>query len=186
MNEQAREHETEHDNQPVDETPETVDESAAEEFVEDVDPFDELRNERDELYARLQRVSADYQNFMRRSETNLVDSIHLASGDVLKRFVPVLDHFDTALGVETKSEDAKALHDGFRIVRDELLKVLQQAGVERVEPQVGDAFDPHRHEAMLQQTAEGVNPGHIAMVFQPGYVYKNRTLRAAKVAVVPE
>lgn len=185
MNEQAREHETDDVNEiPADES---IDESAIEaQAAEELDPLAELQKERDELYARLQRVSADYQNFMRRSETNLVDSIHLASGDVLKRFVPVMDHFDTALGVEANSDDAKALHDGFRIVRDELMKVLQQAGVERLDPQVGEPFDPHCHEAMLQQPAEGVEPGCIAQVFQPGYVYKNRTLRAAKVAVVPE
>lgn len=184
MNEQAREHETDDINESP--APESIDESTIEQDLAEADPLTELQKERDELYARLQRVSADYQNFMRRSETNLVDSIHLASGDVLKRFVPVLDHFDTALGVEAKSDDARALHDGFRIVRDELLKVLQQAGVDRIEPQVGEAFDPYRHEAMLQQTAEGVDPGCIAQVFQPGYVYKNRTLRAAKVSVVPE
>jgi len=190
MNDQARDFDTE----SVDESAEQVEHEAPEQGEHGTpgdheqadDPVQALQDERDELYARLQRVSADYQNYMKRSENNLLDSIHLASGDILKQFIPVLDHFDTALNTETETDEARSLHDGFRIVRDELLKVLQQAGVERIDPQAGDAFDPHRHEAMLRQESETVEPGHIAQVFQPGYVYKNRTLRAAKVAVVPE
>lgn len=153
---------------------------------EPLDEYAALQAERDELFARLQRVSADYQNYMRRAEANLADSVQFAKGDTLRTFIPVLDHFDTALATEPKSDDARSLHDGVRIVRDELLKVLQQAGVERFEPAVGDAFDPHRHEAMLQQPAEGVAPNHIAATFLPGYAYRNRTLRPAKVAVVPQ
>jgi len=194
MNDQARDFDTESVDESVEQTEhESPEEHDAPEQNEHGnpdqradDPVQALQDERDELYARLQRVSADYQNYMKRSENNLLDSIHLASGDILKQFIPVLDHFDTALNTETESDEAKSLYDGFRIVRDELLKVLQQAGVERIDPQVGDAFDPHRHEAMLRQESETVEPGHIAQVFQPGYVYKNRTLRAAKVAVVPE
>ncbi|MBI1370602.1 MAG: nucleotide exchange factor GrpE [Planctomycetes bacterium] len=150
------------------------------------DPLAKLQSERDELYGRLQRVSADYQNYMRRAEANLGDSIAFARGDLLKLFLPVLDHFDTALSMAPKSDDGKALYEGVRIVRDELIKVLEQAGVERFEPTVGEPFDPHRHEAMLQQKAEGVAPNHIAATFSPGYVFRQRTLRPAKVAVVPQ
>lgn len=145
-----------------------------------------LEAERDQLFDRLQRVSADYQNYMRRAANNLNESIELARGDLLKSFVPVLDHFDNALSVEPASEEAKRLADGMRIVRDELLKVLQQAGVERIEVAVGEPFDPHRHEAMMRQPAEGVEPFHVSMFMQPGYAYGKRTLRPAKVAVAPE
>jgi len=142
--------------------------------------------ERDELYARLQRVSADYQNYMKRSAQNLTDSVELARGDLLKQLVPVMDHFDNALSAEPTSDEARSLHDGLRIVRDELLKVMRDNGVERVEPEVGQAFDPSRHEAMMRQPAEGVEPNHVTMTMQPGYIYGRRTLRAAKVAVAPE
>src|SRR5687768_4754313 len=70
-----------------------------------------LQQERDELFGRLARVSADYQNFQRRSEQNLADSLNFARGDLLRLFIPVMDHFDTALSREPSSEDAKALHE---------------------------------------------------------------------------
>lgn len=168
--------------QPVNEKP--VD-SKAETKPGEADPWLALQSERDDLFQRLQRLSADYQNFQRRSEQNLADSLQYARGDVYKTMIPVLDHFDTALSAPPQSDDAKALHKGVRIVRDELLKVMQQAGVERVEVKVGEAFDPHAHEALLRQPADGVAPNHVTMCLLPGYVYRGRTLRPAKVAVAP-
>lgn len=144
-----------------------------------------LQKERDDLFGRLQRLSADYQNFQRRSEQNMGDSLSFARGDLLRLFIPVLDHFDTAISRKPESPDGQQLYEGVRIVRDELMKALQQSGVERIEVKPGDPFDPHLHEAMMRQPAEGVAPHHIALCLQPGYVYRGRTLRPAKVAVAP-
>lgn len=152
----------------------------------ELSPHDALQAERDELFSRLQRVSADYQNYMRRSAQNLNDSVELARGDMVKPFITVLDHFDNALSQEPQTDEAKALYEGVRIVRDEMMRVLTNMEVERIEPAVGDTFNPDVHEAMLRQPAEGVAADHVTAVFQPGYRYKQRTLRPAKVAVAPE
>lgn len=148
--------------------------------------LEELQKERDGLFERLARVSADYQNSMKRAESNLAGAIELARGDLFRLFIPVLDHFDTALQSPTNSDDAKALAQGVKIVRDEMLKVLQHAGVERIDVGPGEPFDPHVHEALLRQPVGGVEPGCVSAMLQPGYVYKGRTLRPAKVAVAPE
>lgn len=145
----------------------------------------EVEAERDKLFERLQRVSADYQNYMKRTEQELGRAIDRSRGDLLKGFIPVLDDFDKALANEPESEEAQALYQGVKMVHEELLKVLSNAGVERLEVAVGDAFDPHRHEALMQQPVEGVEGGRVAAMMQPGYVYGDRTLRAAKVAVTP-
>jgi molecular chaperone GrpE len=146
---------------------------------------EEMEREKGEIYNRLLRVSADFQNYMRRAEQNTIDSAELARVDVYRRIVPVLDHFDTALGQPVTSDEGKNLVTGMRIVRDELMKVLQQAGVERIAPEQGDEFDPHFHEAMLQQAVEGMAGNRIAAMLQPGYRYKERTIRPAKVSVTP-
>ncbi len=147
--------------------------------------LDGLQAERDELFERLQRVSADYQNYMRRAAQDQQTQVKLAKASVIRGFFPVIDHFDNALENEPTEGEAKALHDGVKIVRDEFLRVMQMAGVEQVTPSVGEVFDPERHEAMLHQPAEGVEPNCVSMVFQPGYVMGDRTLRPAKVAVAP-
>lgn len=146
----------------------------------------ELQSERDEMFNRLQRVSADYQNYIKRSQQQLVDQINLERGNTLRSFIPVIDVIDQALANEPEEEAAKAIFEGVRIIRDELLKVFEQVGVERLNPQVGDPFDPHLHEALLQQHAEDLEPNQISLSLGCGYVYKGRTLRPAKVAVVPE
>jgi len=150
------------------------------------DPMAALQAERDDLYARLQRVSADYQNYMRRSRQESARSAELARGDIARLFIPVLDHFDNALSKEPEGDEAKALYAGVTIVRDELLKALNQLGVRRIEVKVGDRFDPAIHEAMMRQPAEGVEANHVSMFMQPGYTHGERTLRPAKVAVAPE
>jgi molecular chaperone GrpE len=161
------------DEEPQADEPESADERSA------------LEQEKQELFERLQRVSADYQNYMKRSEQGRTDAVNLALADALKAFLPVLDHFDRALETTVDSDDAKALHQGMRIVRDEFLKALQQVGVERLEVEPGEVFDPHRHEALMRQPAEGVEPNHVTAQLQPGYVFRGRVLRAAKVAVAP-
>ena len=145
----------------------------------------QLEQEKSELFARLQRVSADYQNYTRRAEQNTIDAAELARVDVFRRLLPVLDHFETALAQPANSDDAQSLATGVRIVRDELMKVLQQAGVERLEAKQGDEFDPHLHEALMQQPIEGLPANRVAQQLQPGYRYKQRIIRPTKVSVTP-
>ncbi len=154
--------------------------------AEPADELEQLRAEKEELFARLQRTTADYQNYMKRSAENLPIELRRAEGAVLKRFIPVLDHFDNALSHEPDSDEAKSVYDGMRIVRDELMQVLRQCGVETIAPQPGDVFDPHRHQAMLQQAVEGVEPRCVSILMQAGYRCGDLTLRPAKVAVAPE
>ncbi|MDH3584979.1 MAG: nucleotide exchange factor GrpE [Phycisphaerae bacterium] len=149
-------------------------------------PLDALQRERDDLFARLQRISADYQNTMKRSLTQQQEAVQLARGDLLKSLVPVLDIFDQALTQEPQSDEGRALFDGMRMVHDELLRVMGEAGVEKIDPEAGQAFDPHLHQAMCRQPAEGIAPNHVAVSLSPGYVHNGRTLRAAQVAVAAE
>ncbi len=155
-------------------------EQSAEEDIEAV------RQERDQLFERLRRMAADYENYKKRSQQNLQESVDLAKGEVLKSFLPVIDHFDRALAADPEQGDAKSVLQGLQMVRDEFLKTLEQAGAERLEPEPGRPLDPHVHEAMFRQPAEGVAPHHITACYVPGYVYNGRTLRPAKVAVAPE
>jgi len=147
----------------------------------------DLESERDALFERLQRTSADYHNFMKRTERTRADDLDRARADMLRGFIPVIDTIDQALNShQPEHDEAIKILEGIRIVRDELLKVMTTNGVERIEPEIGEPFDPHRHEAMLQQPADGVEPNHITLTMSPGYVYKDRALRPAKVAVAPE
>ena len=114
------------------------------------DPLTALKTERDELEQRLLRVSADYQNFVRRSEQNLQTTRQQALIDVAKALLTPLDHFDHALDVDPQTTTAEALQQGVRIVRDELVKALDQFGVARITAEPGGRVRP--------QPPRSVNP----------------------------
>jgi molecular chaperone GrpE len=142
-----------------------------------------LQAERDELYARLQRVSADYQNYVRRSAQGVNDACDQQLMKVARALLVPMDHFDQALSFDPQKTTAQSLLEGVQIVRDELYKTLEQFGVRRLEVTPGDRFDPARHEAVTRIPAEGLSSEQVAAQLQPGYLVGDRTLRPAKVAV---
>ncbi len=147
------------------------------------DPLQDLQARHDELEGRLMRVSADYQNFIRRSEQNTTHACNEQLIKLAKALITPLDHFDRALAVDTETTDATGVLEGVRIVRDELLKALEQFGIRRLEVEAGEEFDPTRHEALMKQPGDGMDAGRVASQLQPGYTLGEATLRPAQVAV---
>lgn len=145
----------------------------------------QLEVERDDALAARQRALADYQNFQRRSLENERRAGQQGATRVVRSILPVLDHFDLALGQKSDELTVEQLIGGVKIVRDELVKALQLSGLQRIDPQPGDEFDPNQHEAMMRQPAEGIDPNHIVTVMQPGYRIEDQVLRPAKVAIAP-
>jgi molecular chaperone GrpE len=149
----------------------------------------ELKAQLEESNSQRLRLLADYQNYQRRSKTN--EALQYAEGmaKVVSGVVGVVDHFDIALMQDPARANAAQIIDGVKVIRSELLKVLANAGVGMITPAPNDTFEPGKHEAVMQQTIEGIESGHIAMMLQPGYAIQmitgERVLRAAKVAVAP-
>ena len=167
--------------EPVEETDVQWDDDTTSQPEEDV--VASLERERDELNDRLLRTMADYQNFARRAEQNIVVARDQQSIDMAKGLVTVLDHFDRALEVDPDKTSTKDLMQGVVMVRDELLRALQRFGVERLDVESGEAFDPNRHEAMMRQPSEEIESNHVTAQFQPGYMLRDKVIRPAKVAV---
>jgi molecular chaperone GrpE len=145
-----------------------------------------------EANSRALRAMADFQNYQKRSIMN--ESIAKASGvaGVVTGVVTVLDHFDLALQQDTTKVTAEQLIGGVKVIREELIRVLQLHGVGIVNPKPGDDFVPGIHEAIMQQQAEGIAPGKVVATFQAGYTLAGgaagggeRVLRPAKVSVAP-
>jgi molecular chaperone GrpE len=145
--------------------------------------FAALRAESDDLRNRLLRVSADYQNFVRRSQQGIADARALQTMEICKSLVNVLDSFDHALAVDPEKTGVASLLQGMQMVRDQLLKALEAHGVRRLEVKPGDPFDPVVHEALMNQKVEGLAPNLVAAQLQPGYVLGDKTIRPAKVSV---
>ena len=150
----------------------------------DLVPYIEQMQARlDEAIAARQRAQADFSNYQRRAMENEQQAIVSGMVKVIQTLIPMLDHFDLALNQDLEAMNVEKLLNGVQLVRDGFTQALQSLGVEIIEPAVGEEFDPNRHEAMLRQHAEGIEPNHIVMVMQPGYLMGEMVLRPAKVAV---
>lgn len=147
------------------------------------DTPDDLQTQLDEVNNRLLRVSADYQNYIKRSQQNTQTALEQQIMSVAKDLVTVLDHFDRALQVDEEKISAKDLLTGINMVHEELLRTLGKFGIQRIEANAGDAFDPNQHEAMMHQAAEDIESNHIIMQLQPGYALNDKTVRPAGVSV---
>jgi molecular chaperone GrpE len=135
-----------------------------------------------DLKSKLQRWQADFQNLQRRAAREVLEARQNADADFAKSILQVLDHFDMALSVDPTKVDAKSLLDGVKITYDELRKALSNRGIDAFDP-AGKPFDPHQHEAVMQETSDRVPPMTVIQTLQQGYKIGDRILRPAKVKV---
>lgn len=160
-----------------------IDAAEAEATGEEMSLLTNLQAERDDLEQRLLRVSADYQNFARRAAQNVESAAQQKLMDVARGLVTVLDHFDRALEADPDKTNPADLLNGVTIVKNELLSTLARFGIERLDVNAGDEFDPNKHEALMRQPSEDVESNHVTMQLQPGYVLGDKVVRPAQVGV---
>ncbi len=141
-----------------------------------------LQTERDELFNRLARATADFKNTQKRLQGEFDQRIQYANQSLIKSLLPVIDNFERALGVDPAKVDPKTIVKGMQIVHDQWLAVLKQQNVEEIAPTPGTPFDPTRHEALMQQASDYKEPT-VVQLLQKGYSLQGRTLRPAQVAV---
>ena len=149
--------------------------------VEDV--IAKLEREITELKDSRLRAVADLQNTARRGVENEARARTQGIMGVARGVVPVLDQFELALA--QKGLTAEQAAEGLKLLQSELWKSLARVGVEMIEPNLGDTFEPGKHEAVLQQAVEGIAAGAVSMKLQNGYRIGDTVLRPAKVAIQP-
>ena len=142
-----------------------------------------LEEEAAEWRDRCLRAAADLENFKKRALRERTDAAQRAQGEIIARVLDVVDDLARVAGLDPAQTSAQALHEGMGLVEKKLLKALEGAGVERVDP-AGQPFDPNLHEAVMTMPAPSPEADHtVSSVFQPGYRLNGTLLRAARVAV---
>jgi molecular chaperone GrpE len=142
-----------------------------------------LQADRDSLYDRLARTTADFRNAQRRLEQEKEQALQYANSALIKSLLPVIDNFERALAVDPQKTDVAKLLHGMQIVHDQWMKVLKQQHVEEIAPEPGTPFDPTKHEALMQQDDPKYQQPTVTQLMQKGYSLHDRTLRPAGVAV---
>lgn len=151
-------------------------------------PCEENKEEKvvskEEEYLMLaQRIQADFDNYRRRNVTLRADALLDGKVETVKAFLPVLDNLERALETERKNGTTGSLMDGLEIVLKQMLKTLNDLGVEEIEA-LNKPFDPTCHNAMMQIPAqEGQEKGIVANVFEKGYKMGDKIIRYSMVQV---
>jgi len=147
-------------------------------IVEKQDDVAELRLQREELLTKLKYLQAEFENYRKRAERDMESVVKYAHEALITRLLPVVDELDAA--VETlKGGEA----EGIRMVRDNLLKSLREAGLQEI-PAKGLMFDPYVMDCVQQVPDPTMQDGVVKEVVLKGYRLHDRVLRPAHVVVV--
>jgi molecular chaperone GrpE len=142
---------------------------------------DALQKDRDDLYDRLLRSTAEFDNYRKRAERERRDLIDTAASDIVQDLLPVVDDFDRALAAPGGTADS--FRKGIELIHRRLREVLRARGVEPFDS-VGQTFDPAWHEAVATAPVGGaVREGEIVAELRRGYRLNGRLLRPAQVKV---
>ncbi|MCH8912753.1 MAG: nucleotide exchange factor GrpE [Planctomycetes bacterium] len=128
------------------------------------------------------RAKADYQNLQKRAAEEQRNAIRYANADFARSLVQVLDDFERTLEAAEKASEADSVVSGVKLVYEKLLKLLGDHHVEPIEA-LGQPFDPHLHEALMQEPCETLPPDSVLREIQRGYKLHDRVLRPARVVI---
>ena len=144
--------------------------------------IEKLTKEKDELFEKLQRVSAEFANFEKRSVKQIADSIEYEKKSIIRSLLPSLDNFEHALAGAAGAESVEKVVEGVQLTFDHMLDALKAHGVEKIVA-AGQQFDPSLHEALMQRGEEDKEDNIVLEEFQSGYTINGQVVRPTKVIV---
>ena len=149
-------------------------------------PIDALISERDQWKDRALRAIAEAENTKKRAEQQNNDARAYAIQKFSRDLLGVADTLERALAADLGGSEDPAVANlvkGLELTHKSLMQAFEANNLKRVDPQAGEAFDPHLHQAMMEQPSDTVQGGQVIQTLQPGYALFGRTVRAAMVVV---
>ena len=190
-NKNLRDEEILEENDTVEENTEATENEEVEEIIEEYSETDDLSmirklkdenkklsNELDALKERLLRLTAEYDNYRKRTAKEKEGIYTDACTDVLKEILPVADNLERALAVDGNVEDLKK---GVEMTIKGFLNSLEKLGVEEIDTTNG--FDPNLHQAISVVEDANLNSNDVAQVYQKGYKKGEKVIRYSMVTV---
>ena len=150
-----------------------------------LDSLDAVIAERDQWRDRALRAAAEAENVKRRTEGQMNDARAYAIQRFARDLLGVADNLERALQAAPKDAEGAAggLVTGLEMTQKALLQAFETNGLKRVAPGAGEPFDPHLHQAMMEQPSTEVPGGSVIQTLQAGYELFGRTVRPAMVVV---
>ena len=138
------------------------------------------------LKEQVLRYAAEADNTKRRAEREANDARAYAIQKFARDLLDVADNLALAIASHpSDSGDAtlKSFIEGVEMTEKKLLGAFERNGLKKIEPAKGEKFDPHKHQAMMEQPGSDVEPGGVIQVLQAGYELLGRLVRPAMVVV---
>jgi molecular chaperone GrpE len=150
-----------------------------------VEQFESVQKEKQDLYDRLLRKQAEFDNFRKRTEKEKIESYDFAVANFILGLLPALDGLERGLSV-TEGETVESYKKGIELILKQLRDQLASAGVQPIRV-TGKMFDPNFHQAVMREESAVLPENEIIEEMQRGYTFKDRLLRPSmvKVAVAP-
>ena len=170
--------EMESEKEQPDDSPEGTEQEVEVESLEEA--CQAARVEAAENYDRFLRARAELENYRKRTAKIRVETREETLRELLMKIAPILDNMRRALGQE--SENVESLKQGVALIYNQLGDALKGYGLEPIEA-VGQPFDPHLHEALMEVEHEEYSPGTVVEELDKGYKLNDRVVRPARVVV---
>ena len=175
--------ENHHDENPVDQA--VPQEKKQEEQMISIkeSEYQKLLKDAEDYKEKFVRLFADYDNARKRTERERHDFVKYANEGLLSEFLAILDDLERSTeAAKLKHEDYTAFLKGIEMVMAHIYEMLKKNNVKPMDS-AGKKFDPHYHEALLQEETDKADDDMILEEFQKGYFLGDRVLRTAKVKV---
>ena len=141
-----------------------------------------VNNESDEWKDKYLRLSAEFDNYRKRTLKEKMDLIESGGEDVIKSMLSVMDDFGRAVAAMQNATDVASVREGVELIAQKMNDALRAKGVSEIEA-VGLPLDTDLHEAVAKFPAGDDKKGLIIDVVQKGYKLKEKVIRYAKVVV---
>ena len=154
-------------------------EETVEAAVEEPSELEQLQQKYDKEHDAYLRLAAEFDNFRKRSQKEKDNIYQDAKADTVGKILPVFDNLERAVNQPTEDE---AYKKGVEMTMSGLREVMKDMGITEF-GEVGDAFDPNMHNAVMHTEDESLGENVISQVFQKGFKVGDRVLRFAMVQV---
>lgn len=131
------------------------------------------------------RLKAEFDNFRKRKEQEVINLIRYEGSDVIKNLLSIADDLDRmkdAVEHPEHKDSSDSIKKGIDLILQKIYKVFEERGIESF-CEVGDILDSDLHDALMVKEEKGKQENEILEVFEKGYRYKDRIIRHAKVVV---
>ena len=159
--------------------------SSKKENSELVKKIEELEKEKNELKDSMLRRAAEFENYKRRTEKEQTEIMKYASERFILSILPVYNDLERSFLHIDDENNTEALKEGLKLVFNNFKKAFEEHEVKKIEAK-GSQFDFNLHEALMQQPSEDVPPHTVLQEIEPGFTYKGKVIKHAKVIVSQE